>query len=93
VGTGCGRTPLIWGKSEAKYFRGRDWTDEIALRSFGNFDFARSAAFGSNHQLQRYNQYPSRRRERSEAIQNHAKAGIGSRDPLARNDSFVDFRV
>jgi hypothetical protein len=30
-----------------------------------------------------------RHRERSEAIQNHAKAGIGSRDRLARNDSLL----
>jgi hypothetical protein len=35
------RTPLFWGKGKAKYFRAPDWTDEIRLRLFENFDFPR----------------------------------------------------
>jgi len=40
------RTPLIWGKREAKYFRERDWTDKIRLRSFENIGFPRKRFSG-----------------------------------------------
>jgi hypothetical protein len=34
---------VIWGKREAKYFCGYDWTGSISLIRFRKFDFARMA--------------------------------------------------
>jgi hypothetical protein len=44
---------VIWGIGEAEYFLVLDWTDQISLRSFGNFDFARNGIRSSNRRLLR----------------------------------------